>query len=65
MITPWMKPIEDASVWSGKDLERDQSWRFSLTPQQVAELDDGLRLPPASVPGDCPGRRPTRDDIVF
>ena len=43
MITPWMKPIEDASVWSGKDLERDQSWRFSLTPQQVAELDDALR----------------------
>ena len=43
MMTPWMKPIEDASVWSGKDLERDQSWRFSLTPQQVAELDDGLR----------------------
>ena len=28
-MTPWMKPVNDASEWTGDDLERDQSWKFS------------------------------------
>jgi hypothetical protein len=42
-MTPWMDPIEDASVWTGEDLERDPSWKFSLTPQQVTDLDSALQ----------------------
>jgi hypothetical protein len=42
-MTPWMKPVNDASEWTGDDLERDQSWKFSLTPQQSADLDKALQ----------------------
>jgi hypothetical protein len=38
-----MKPVNDASEWTGDDLERDQSWKFSLTPQQSADLDKALQ----------------------
>ena len=42
-MTPRMEPIRDASVWTGGDLERDLSWRFSLNPGQVADLDSALQ----------------------
>ena len=42
-MTPWMEPITDASVWSGDDLERDQSWRYSLTSQQRVDLNRALQ----------------------
>ena len=42
-MTPHMEPITDASAWTGEDLERDQSWRFSLTHQQQDDLDKALQ----------------------
>jgi hypothetical protein len=39
-----MEPITDASAWTGDDLKRDKSWKFSLAPQQIAELDSALQL---------------------
>ena len=38
-MTPRMEPIEDASVWTGADLESDPSWAFELTPEHRADLD--------------------------
>ena len=42
-MTPRMEPIKDASAWTGDDLQHDQSWKFSLTPQQKADLDKALQ----------------------
>ena len=42
-MTPQMEPIRDASAWTGDDLQHDQSWKFSLTPQQKADLDKALQ----------------------
>ena len=41
-MTPRMEPIEDASVWTGADLERDRSWAFELTSEHRADLDRAL-----------------------
>ena len=43
-MTPWTEPIKEASAWTGDDLQREQSWKFSLTPQQLADLDKALQL---------------------
>ncbi|MBT3269760.1 hypothetical protein HN371_21625 [Candidatus Poribacteria bacterium] len=42
-MAPWMEPIDDASVWTGDDLECDQSWRHTLTAEHLADLDAALR----------------------
>ena len=42
-MTPRMEPIEDASVWTGADLERDRSWAFELTSEHLADLDRALQ----------------------
>ena len=42
-MTPRMEPIEDASVWTGADLESDRSWAFELTPEHRADLDHALQ----------------------
>ena len=42
-MMPWMEPIDDASAWTGADLERDQSWAYELTNAHKAELDRALQ----------------------
>ncbi len=42
-MTLQMEPITDASAWSGEDLERDQSWKFTLTTQQQDDLGKALQ----------------------
>ena len=42
-MMPHMEPIENASAWMADDLERDQSWKFSFSDQQRAELDKALQ----------------------
>jgi hypothetical protein len=42
-MNPWTEPIRDASVWSGDDLRRDQSWKLSLTSQQTADMAKALK----------------------
>ena len=42
-MTPWMEPISDASAWSGEDLQRDQSWKLSLTSEQTDDLAKALK----------------------
>lgn len=41
-MEPEMKPITDRSVWTGKDLEADSSWRLSVTEDQRRELNEAL-----------------------
>ena len=36
------KPVNDASAWKPVDLEQDRSWQFSLTAEQVTELEQAL-----------------------
>ena len=38
-----MEPITDASAWTGEDLARDQSWKFTLTTQQQDDLGEALQ----------------------
>ena len=38
-----MEPITDASAWTGEDLARDQSWKFTLTTQQQDDLGKALQ----------------------
>ena len=42
-MTLQMEPVTDASAWSGEDLERDQSWKFTLTSQQQDDLGKALQ----------------------
>jgi hypothetical protein len=41
-MTPHIELVTDASAWTGEDLERDQSWKFSLTTQQQDDLAKAL-----------------------
>jgi len=43
-MTPRMKPVRDASAWTDDDLGLDQSWKFSLSFEQKADLDKALQL---------------------
>jgi hypothetical protein len=43
-MAPHMEPITDASAWTAEDLERDSSWRFSLTHQQQDDMGKALHL---------------------
>ena len=36
------QPVEGPSVWTGADLERDRSWTYALSHEQVADLDRAL-----------------------
>ena len=36
------QPVEGPSVWTGADLERDRSWSYALSHEQVADLDRAL-----------------------
>jgi hypothetical protein len=40
---PWTEPVTDASAWTAEDLERDQSWRVTLTAEDRAEMDAALQ----------------------
>lgn len=35
-------PVTDRSAWRREDVERDHSWLFELTPQQIDEIDKGV-----------------------
>lgn len=39
-----MKPVSDASAWTGADLEADRSWETVLSEAHRAELDAALRV---------------------
>ncbi len=34
-----MQPVVDPAAWHGEQLEQDDSWRFELTAQEIAEID--------------------------
>ena len=36
------KPLTGPSVWTGADLERDNRWRFTLSPAMVEEIDHAV-----------------------
>lgn len=36
------KPVSGPSAWKPGDLEEDTSWRFSVTPEQIEDLDNAL-----------------------
>ena len=38
------QPIEDASVWTGADLEADRSWSYQLEPVHLNELAEALKV---------------------
>lgn len=42
-MTIQMKPINDASVWTGDDLAQNRTWEYTLTPSQLADLDSALQ----------------------
>ncbi len=37
-----MTPIDDASIWRGADLEREETWRYTLNAAHRAELAEAL-----------------------
>jgi hypothetical protein len=41
-MPPWMEPVNDASVWTGDDLQHDRSWEFILTAEHQTELARAL-----------------------
>lgn len=38
-----MKPIVDPAEWTGETLAKRKGWQFTLTPREIAEIDEAVR----------------------
>ena len=45
------KPFEGPSLWTGTDLEADQSWRWPWANDELAEIDTALSVAKADGAG--------------